>query len=880
MARKIFQWENFTYEFMNAILYSDATPLKLKPNIGFKEGDEEFIIPYLNRICSYPDEYFVRKYRKEIEQYFLTESNHLLHIVKRLENMNYGGIISGSNEEMLEMLSQKRMTQTLCDIYLNELKLSGKVVYNDEESLFRVPKKLDVSTMEYENISLYPYQKDAVNAMKNYFLNEDKQSAILSMPTGSGKTRTSVYYLLHDMISQGYQVIWLCHRSMLIEQAAEQFYKFAPLIKDNNNSLKEFKMVCISGKHANVRALESDDHLIIASVQSLCNNTEYLPNILGEKVMIVVDEAHHTSAPSYRRIIKTIRQKRENAKLLGLTATPVRLTDKATGQLRKIFDNKIVYSITMSDLIANGTLSKPVYIPIETNVDIESIINIDEKSYIQKWGEFPESLIMKVAKTNERNNIIVDEYVRNKDKYGKTIIFALNAIHCDSLNEAFKKRGIRCGYVYTLINNAENQRTIDRFRHNEQEDGIDVLININILTEGSDIPDIQTVFLTRPTTSDVLLMQMIGRGMRGQGCGGTPTVNIVDFCDKWSSITNWMNPKFIFGSEVVDIENQETIYKKRTIDTMPMDQIRDIVHGITYKGIIENVSGEVSLPVGWYNVIDEDGNDTRTIVFDNQLEGYQKLKNDYMSYIEDANVAGKTILTRYFKTFGMLPSENDLDNIMRYIHEEKEYPELQKFEKRDQIDPYILAEKIKETDMKYFQTMKTIQNAYEQNKNIVIDLYGNFDAYKKRVMECLMFPHGVVPVGTRIEEVDKEVFQLSADPLDENIEDLLTEVMNEYRENLKEDFIRPSIYWTDRPVSSYFGEYFIDRDMIYVNSLLNSKSVPREVVKFIIYHECLHQEFYNHSKEFREKEHLFKDFQKQEYFLDYILRDFDWNYEY
>ena len=79
---------------------------------------------------------------------------------------------------------------------------------------------------------------------------------------------------------------------MLIEQAAEQFYKFASLIKETSR-LEQFKMVCISGKHASVRALEADDNLIIASVQSLCNNTIYLPNILAEKVIMVVDEAHH-----------------------------------------------------------------------------------------------------------------------------------------------------------------------------------------------------------------------------------------------------------------------------------------------------------------------------------------------------------------------------------------------------------------------------------------------------------------------------------------------------------------------------------------------------------------------------------------------------------
>ena len=77
------------------------------------------------------------------------------------------------------------------------------------------------------------------------------------------------------MISNGYQVIWLTHRAMLIEQTANTFYRLSPLIKDNNEDMEEFKMVCISGQHSNVKIMEEDDNLIISSVQSLCNNTEY-----------------------------------------------------------------------------------------------------------------------------------------------------------------------------------------------------------------------------------------------------------------------------------------------------------------------------------------------------------------------------------------------------------------------------------------------------------------------------------------------------------------------------------------------------------------------------------------------------------------------------
>lgn len=877
MSKKRFTWENFPYDFLKAIAYGKETPARLRPGNVYEEKDVEFLIPHISYICGYPDDYFVRKYRKSIEDYFLNGSNHLIQVVRRLERLNYGGIHLGENDEMLFALRQKRMTQTLCDVYLSELRMTGKAVYNDEESVFQLPKTLDLTIAQPDKITLYSYQEKAVEAMHQYFLNEDRSSAILSMPTGSGKTRTSVYYLLHDMISQGYQVIWLCHRSMLIEQAAEQFYKFSPLIREQNQSMEQFKMVCISGKHASVRAMEPDDNLIISSVQSLCNNTVYLPNILAEKVMIVVDEAHHTLAPSYRRIIRTIREKRPAAKLLGLTATPVRLTEKATGQLMKIFDNKIVFSVTMSDLIADKTLATPQYIPVDTNIDIETLIDIDERKYIAKWGELPESLVMKVAKINERNDIIVDEYVRNKEKYGKTIIFALNAIHCDSLNEAFRKKGIRSDYVYTMIGNAENQRTIDRFRHNEAEDGIDVLININILTEGSDIPDIQTVFLTRPTTSDVLLMQMVGRGMRGAGCGGTDTVNIVDFCDKWTSITSWLNPQFLLGME--DPE-EKTLKRKRYIyDMIPMDAIRDIVRGISYKGEFAEVR-QGTLPVGWYDVIDEYGNDARVLVFENQLGGYQAFKEDSQKYFEDENTTGRQLISRYFRNFGMLPGEKELEDLLCYIRQEKLFPELKRFEVRDQMEPFALSERIKQGDMTYTDTMNSIREAYEQNREIAESLYGNFEYYKKRVMNCLMFPNGIVPIGTRVEEVDKEVFHLSPEPMKESIEDLLTEVIEENREHLQKDFVRPEIQWTDRAMASYWGVFYHDYNLIYINSLLNSESVDKEVVKFVIYHECLHQEFTGHPKEFRDKERLYKDFQIQEHFLDYILRDFDGKFDY
>lgn len=611
--------------------------------------------------------------------------------------------------------------------------------------------------------------------------------------------------------------------------------------------------------------------MIISSVQSLCRNTEYLPGVLRTRVIIVVDEAHHAIAPSYRRIIQAIRKSCPDAKLLGLTATPVRLQERETKALMQMFENTIIYSVSMSRLIANGTLATPEYIQRETNVDIEAIITLDEQRYIQKWKEMPESLLEKVAKTNERNELIVGEYLRNRKKYGKTLIFALNGIHCIALDDEFKRHGVRSAYVYTL--NKDNHDVIERFRSSNRPDGIDVLININMLTEGSDIPDIQTVFLTRPTGSDTLLMQMVGRGMRGIHCGGTRAVNIVDFCDKWSSITRWMNPTFLFEEEPVVLEEKER-KPSAPVELIPVDMIRDIVNGITYRNA--RMSGHhVVLPYGWYDVIDEFGNDQNILVFANQLEGYRRFESQMEQYIENKDLSGADALHDCFDAFGMMPSEDDLQTIITTIRQDRAFPVLNRFEERDEIDPYFIAQRMKEQNIFDFSVVSEVN---QKHRAIIESLYGDIEAYRQRVSDYLTYPTGVAPLGTVVEEREKQFYKLSNEPLPDSIETLLDEVIQEQQDKLPQPFVRPTIQWTDKDYASYFGIYYHDRNAILINRLLNSVSVPREAVKFVIYHECLHQEFQRHPWGFRRRERQYPDFQKWEHFLDYQLKDFERDY--
>ncbi|MBO4780569.1 MAG: DEAD/DEAH box helicase family protein, partial [Selenomonadaceae bacterium] len=488
MARrkKNFNWGNFPVKFLKSVLYSEKT--LVSGRLTFDLNDVDQLAPHMESMTaklSYS--HFVQKYREEIEDNFLSVGGHLESVIDYLEKMNYSDIHVGNSEEMMFSLKKKRLTQTLIDAYWREMKATGLDGDFTFKTRFPNPVTIDLNkSIGFDESNLLrSYQERAFSELKKHFIDEGKAAGILQMPTGSGKTLTSVCFLLKEMAARGYQIIWLAHRSMLIEQAASEFYKFAPIIKNNpDNILKKFNMICVSSDHCHSSKISRKDNLIVSMVPSLYNNRRILKSILQDKVIVIIDEAHHATADTYQTIIREIQQRRPSAKLLGLTATPMRGTEKETKQLWKTFESeKPVFEITLNQLISDGTLSKPIPKMIETNVDIETIIDDKEIALIQKRHKMPESLVNKIARTNSRNEIIVDEYIHNAEKYGKTIIFALNGIHCMALDDALRARGIKSGFVYT--HNKDSKAVIERFRDNNHPEHIDVLININMLTEGS-----------------------------------------------------------------------------------------------------------------------------------------------------------------------------------------------------------------------------------------------------------------------------------------------------------------------------------------------------------------------------------------------------------
>ena len=177
---------------------------------------------------------------------------------------------------------------------------------------------------------------------------------------------------------------------------------------------------------------------------------------------------------------------------------------------------------------------------------------VDDKLFkrlTSKHKDLPEYIVEKLAYDSARNNYIVSDYINNKKTYRKTIIFADRWFQCEYIVEKLKSQGIRANEVYSKIENSDSLFTDGRGRRSNKENEAimkafkegkyDVIVNVKMLTEGVDVPDVKTVMITRQTTSPILFTQMVGRALRGKKAVGgeeKEEANIVLFMNQWKRL--------------------------------------------------------------------------------------------------------------------------------------------------------------------------------------------------------------------------------------------------------------------------------------------------------------------------------------------------------
>ena len=237
----------------------------------------------------------------------------------------------------------------------------------------------------------YNHQKDAM-AKLNLIDKEDSFSTLVVLPTGGGKTYTASTWLLKNAVDKKKKIIWIAHRQMLLDQAAESFQKFA--YAEAMPHISEFTYRIVSGSSSHDRSIDisEKDNILILSKDSIGRNMSVLDKwIKGEKeIYLVIDEAHHATAKTYRKIIKYIEERVPNLKLLGLTATPFRTAKEEEGLLAKIFKDGvgisgnttkgnlgITYQIGLKELINARILSTPIFECKYTDEDFGVKLGLD-----------------------------------------------------------------------------------------------------------------------------------------------------------------------------------------------------------------------------------------------------------------------------------------------------------------------------------------------------------------------------------------------------------------------------------------------------------------------------------------------------------------------
>lgn len=746
---------------------------------------------------------------------------------------------------------------------------------------------INIKESSADSRELMSHQIEAIDSLNKYFNLSGKknvqQNGLLVMPTGSGKTFTAVNWLLNSGVSSGYRILWLAHRQELIDQTNSEFRNQAPTLA--KYGINKLRIIPVSGMHYKMSQASRYD-INICSISSVANKYGYrfIRRMLGapglEKLIVVIDEAHHAVSPSYQKVLKRITQLNQNRILLGLTATPTRMQDYDRKRLFDMFnvtvnaENNIgnskgyIYEVTLKNLLISGFLANPVYKKIETNIvgEIEYLITEEDEAFFNTFGELSEKLKEQIAKSSSRNKLIVKQYLDNKNKYGKTIIFALNQNHCRVLCEEFKAAGVKCDYVISDKTGAQD--TIREFKENK----FDVLINVQILTEGSDIPDVETVFLTRQTNSDSLLMQMIGRGLRGPAAGGTKEVNIIDFHDTWDKFSFWLDPEQLViedtgektqSTKVEDNnDNEDGIVIKSQYT--PWDIYIKLYNSMK-ANVISKEFDEV-LPVGWYAVLNENGKDVNVLVYEDTLDGFKDIEKFKDKFIK-GKVKAKAVLSICFNKCSNKPKENEIKLILDKLYEDGEMPIYYTFEERALLDPKIIAAKMNRLFVKDEDKEEWLKEVFESTP-LLKELYKLFYVFKKTVFNACQSRKDAEIKS----EDEREHYEIIDNMYD--LEELLDEVLEENTFLNKDNLL--SIEWSDTVVKSWLAlcrrwtmENEDDIYKIYINKLMSSPQVEREVIKYLIYHELLHKNGYlKHDDKFRELEWKYPNSEELDGFMD------------
>lgn len=340
---------------------------------------------------------------------------------------------------------------------------------------------------------LRDYQQQAVQNVIKYF-QKSRDPAMIVLPTGAGK---SLVIAELARIAQG-RVLVLAHVKELVEQNHEKYTSYGLSAGIFSASL---------GKK------DQDQKAIFGSVQSIARAEE---NFFNNFSLLVIDECHRVaeeSSTQYQEVIKKLQERNPKLCILGLTATPYRLglgwiyEYSSLGELKtnkKRFFKQCVYELPLSYMIKHKYLTTPVKIDIPVTC-------YDFSELKSKDGVYSPSEIEDILKNQKRlTPLIIKNIIDITEKFHRkgVMIFSSTVKHAQEIMTYLPKNDSQLVLGDTDI--SERESIVNDFKNKKFK----YLVNVSVLTTGFDAPHVDVIAILRPTESNSLYQQIIGRGLR------------------------------------------------------------------------------------------------------------------------------------------------------------------------------------------------------------------------------------------------------------------------------------------------------------------------------------------------------------------------------
>ncbi len=377
----------------------------------------------------------------------------------------------------------------------------------------------------------YPYQRDMLERLEVEREVHGRHRNLLVAATGTGKTVMAAldYRNLRQKLGRNLSLLFLAHRKEILQQ-----------------SLRTYQDVLIEadfGEHLHSGDIPQDWAHVFASVQSL--NSDRLQQLDPEHFdVVVIDEFHHATAKTYRRIIDHFRP----VELLGLTATPERMNGPNVQD--EFFDGRIAAEMRLWEALENDLLSPFHYFGITDTTDLTGI------TWKRSSAGYDATELSNLLTGNEARARIVVRAVL--DKVGdpgsmRALGFCVSLAHAHYMAEYFRAAGLNAVALSGETPADQRRDGLAALKSGE----IQIIFSVDLLNEGLDIPDVDTLLLLRPTSSATIFLQQLGRGLRRSE--GKAVLTVLDFIgqhrvefrfeEQFSALTNLRRNRLLASVE-------------------------------------------------------------------------------------------------------------------------------------------------------------------------------------------------------------------------------------------------------------------------------------------------------------------------------------------